>query len=485
MMKIKKAAFFVLSLLLIINSTISCFADEDVDDSASGDVSALDAGKAVEVESNDITDWPQGPIIGADSAILMDADSGVILYEKNIDAKEYPASITKIMTCLIAAESCSMDEMVTFSHDAVFGIDKGSSNVGMDVGQSITMEDAIYCIMLSSANEVAAAVAEHISGSCDEFAKLMNKRAKELGCTNTHFANANGLPNEDHWTSAHDMALIAQAFNKNDSLRHIAGTNAYEIKATATQPDTFTMYNHHKMYPGKKYAYDYVTWGKTGYTNVARETLVTCAEKNGMDLICVVMRDEPPYQYTDTRDLLEYGFNNFSKLYIADNEDLYDIGNSDFFQTDMDIFGNSETFLSLNPSGYVLLPNTADFSDTVSSIAYNSGDSDSIATISYTFNKKFVGSTTVDVADNETKTFEFGQAVSENTAVSENAASDNNVIFVNLKKILIAAGILAAVLLLFIIIRAIIKNYNFSGRRRRNIRKKNRRYHSEFDDFDF
>ena len=212
---------------------------------------------------------------------------------------------------------------------------------------------------------------------------------------------------------------------------------------------------------------------------------MTCAEKNGMDLICVVMRDEPPYQYTDTRDLLEYGFNNFSKLYIADNEDLYDIGNSDFFQTDMDIFGNSETFLSLNPSGYVLLPNTADFSDTVSSIAYNSGDSDSIATISYTFNKKFVGSTTVDVADNETKTFEFGQAVSENTAVSENAASDNNVIFVNLKKILIAAGILAAVLLLFIIIRAIIKNYNFSGRRRRNIRKKNRRYHSEFDDFDF
>ena len=357
----------------------------------------------------------------------------------------------------------------------------------MDVGQSITMEEAIYCIMLESANEVAAAVAEHVSGSVDSFVALMNKRAKELGCTGTHFANANGLPNEDHWTTAHDMALIAQAFNSNESLRHIASTNNYDIHATSTQPDSFTMSNHHKMYPGKKYAYEYVTWGKTGYTNVARETLVTCAEKDGMNLICVIMKEEPPYQYTDTRELLEYGFNNFKKSYIADNETSYDIGNADFFQTDEDIFGSSKAILSLNPDGYIILPNNASFSDAKSSISYDGIDKNSVAKICYTFNGDYVGSTTVDVADNDVQTFAFGAAVSADTApVSSNSFTNNkNVVFVNIKKILIAAGIIAGILLIVFIIRSILKNFNFSSRRRRNIKRRNRRYHSEFDHFDF
>lgn len=489
MSKMKRSLFILLTFLLIFNNMSLCYADDDTsasDSNATVEPSAIDTGKAVPVESNETQNWPQGPIIGADSAILMDADSGVILYEKNINEQHYPASITKIMTCLLAAENCSMDEIVTFSKNAVFGIDKGSSNVGMDVGQSITMEEAIYCIMLSSANEVATAVAEHVAGSVDNFTVMMNKRAKELGCTNTHFANANGLPNDEHLTTAHDMALIAQAFNKNDTLRHIAGTNTYDMKATATQPDAFTMSNHHKMYPGKKYAYDYLTWGKTGYTNVARETLVTCAEKDGMNLICVIMKEEPPYQYTDTRDLFEYGFNNFKKTYIADNEKSYDLGNADFFQTDKDIFGNSGTILSLNSNGYVLLPNGEDFSAAKSSISYNNASTGSIATISYTYNGRFVGSTSIDVAADNVSPFEFGAAVSENnTASANNASADNGVIFVNIKKILLIAAIIIAVLLIAFLIRAIIKNYNFSGRRRHNIKKKNRRYHSEFDHFDF
>ena len=282
---LKKVLKITVVILTALSLSVPCavFAD----DPSREDINA--ARRALPVSSNSIPGWPQGPETASESAILMEADTGVILYAKNIDVQHYPASTTKVMTCLLAAENCSMDEMVGFSKNAVFGIDRGSSNVGMDIGQYITMEEALYCVMLASANEVAVAVAEHVAGSVEDFALMMNKRAKELGCTNTNFVNPNGLPDEEHLTTAHDLALISQAFNENETLRRIAGTRIYDVVATDTQPDSFTMVNHNKLYPGNSYSYDYTTWGKTGYTNVARETLVTCAEKDGMNLICVVM----------------------------------------------------------------------------------------------------------------------------------------------------------------------------------------------------
>lgn len=449
------------------------------------------ARMALPISSNSIPGWPQGPETASESAILMEADTGVILYDKNIDIQHYPASTTKIMTCLLAAENCSMDEMVSFSKEAVFGIDRGSSNVGMDVGQKITMEEAIYCVMLASANEVAVAIAEHISGSVEEFSALMNKRAKELGCENTHFVNPNGLPDEEHLTTAHDLALISRAFNENETLRRIAGTRIYDVVATDTQPDSFTMVNHNKLYPGNSYSYDYTTWGKTGYTNAARETLVTCAEKDGMNLICVVMKAEPPCQYTDTYNLFEYGFQNFVRVNIAENETKYNIENSDFFNTDSGIFGNTKSLVSLSTEGYVVMPKTADFEDLESEVTYDDSN-DALATVTYRFGEIKVGETDVLLADSNAKTYIFGAPVSENKAEKDDPKEEipgfgrDGVVFLDIHNVLKTAGIVIGIIFFILIIILLIKNYFFSARRRRRrIRKKTRRYFSEFDDFDF
>ena len=148
--------------------------------------------------------------LDADAAILIDATTGEILYEKNPYKKEYPASITKLMTMLLAFENCSLDETVTFSRNAVYSIEPGSSNIGIDQGEELTVEQCLYGIMLQSANEVSNGIAEHIDGSMEEFAKHMTQRAKELGAQNTNFVNANGLHDENHYTTAYDMALIAK-----------------------------------------------------------------------------------------------------------------------------------------------------------------------------------------------------------------------------------------------------------------------------------
>ncbi len=495
--KLKKIILAALSAWVCLSTVLSSFCALPV----LADEVETEEAPAHSAEPGTVPGWPQGPWVEAQSAILMESGSGVILYGKNIDDIHYPASTTKVLTCLLAAENCSLDEMVSFSREAVFGIDPGSSNVGMDVGQEITMEEALYCIMLASANEVASAVAEHVAGSVEAFAEMMNERAKELGCTNTHFVNANGLPNEEHYTTAHDLALIAAAFDNNEVLHRIASTVRYDIRPSAKQPDEFTMVNHHKMYKGQKYAYDYITWGKTGYTNVARETLVSCAQKEGLSLVCVIMKDEPPCQYTDTHDLFEYGFANFKKLYIAEHETGYKITNSDFFESDSDIFGSTHPLLELNPRGYAVIPKTAEFEDLNSVIDYNDPDvlesPVSIARIKYDYDGVYVGSTTVDIYS-DAKAFEFGsEFVSENSADpdgtlpgerSSGGTIDKNsegVVFINVRTLVIIAICFVAAVILFFVVFAFFRNYRNSWHRRNRIRKKTKRYFSEFDDFDF
>jgi len=264
------------------------------------------------------TDTVSKPAVEAESAILMDAQTGTTMFEKDIYTKRYPASITKILTCLVARKHAQLDDVVTFSNEAVFGIERNSSNIGIDVGETMTMEECLYAILLASANEVASAVAEHVGGSVEGFATLMNEEAKLLGCKNSNFVNANGLPDENHYTTAYDMALITRAFFADEVLTEMAGSVFYHINATATQPDEIDLQNHHRMLVGcrygSKYSYEYTLGGKTGYTDVARQTLVTCAQKDDMRLICVVLKDETPGHYVDTTNLFEYGFANFAQL---------------------------------------------------------------------------------------------------------------------------------------------------------------------------
>ncbi len=486
---IKKPLSVLSALFITAGALFSGVGTVYADEPTREDINAV--RMAMTASSDLIPGWPASPKICSESAVVMDSDTGVILYSKNADVVHYPASTTKVMTCLLAAENCSLDEIVYFSHEAVYGIDRGSSNVGIEEGQAMTMEEALYCVMLASANEVASAVAEHVGGSIEHFAEMMNERAAELGCTNTHFVNANGLPNEEHLTTAHDLALITRAFNNNESLRRIAGTNHYRMEASVSQPDTFDLANHHKMYPGHgDTSYEYLTWGKTGYTNVARSTLVSCAEKNGMNLVCVVMKAEPPYQYSDTRELFEYGFNNFQKLYVADNEESFNIVSSDFFDTDSSIFGSTKSLLELDSSGYCIIPNTAGFDDLTYDISYDTVKAQDIANINYSYQGVYVGGTSLRLMDSGTSEFSFGTAsVSGNvepvTAEQTNEDKKSNVIYINIRTIMIIGIVAVAILIIVLVLWLLFRKNSYSNRRRRNILKRNRRYNSEFDDFDF
>lgn len=468
----KKACVCTLSLALLCTAFMS--QSMTVHAASTADLmQAMEDRKSLPVESNEIENWPDGPLIGAEAAILMEANTGVILYSKNIHEQLYPASTTKILTCLIAAETSSLDETVTFSSEAVFSLPRGSSNMGMDVGQAISMEDCLYGILVGSANEVANAVAEHIGGSIEGFAELMNQKAAELGCTDSHFANANGLHDDNHYTSAYDLATIARAFFQNELLAKISGTPSQHFEPTATQPDDFILRTHHKLVTNE-YSYEGIIGGKTGYTDTARQTLVTCAEQNGMKLICVVLKEESPNQFTDTIDLFNYGFSNFEIVNVAENETQYNIDNADFFQTNNDIFGSSKPILSLNKDSYLVLPKTATFEDTASSISYDVENENQIARIDYTYNGVYVGSASVDIATTASS-YEFDTAI-ENTATVEEPQPEENVIFVNIKKLLLCILAVAGLLILLFIIKATIQNYSFA-RRRRNTRfgKRDRR----------
>jgi D-alanyl-D-alanine carboxypeptidase (penicillin-binding protein 5/6) len=449
--------------------------------------------KALPIQSNDIENWPAGPAVSAESAILMDIDTGSILYAKNIHKKSYPASTTKLLTCLIAVEQGNLDDMVSFSDTAIFSVPTDGSKIGMDVGESITLEQSLYGILVGSANEVANAVGEYISGSLEEFINLMNERAAQLGCTDSHFMNTNGLHDDNHYTSAYDLALISAAFFQNDMLCKIGNTDRYEFTATATQPDDFILKNKHRLITGED-PYDGILGGKTGYTDQARQTLVTCAEQNGMRLVCVVFKEESPSQFTDTIELFDYGFHNFQLMNISEHEDKYQIEPSGFLQTGNDIFGSSKPILTIDNNSSVIIPNTVSFDDLDSTIDYNVSDENRIAQIEYSYNDTYVGSAYLELAADNASNYEFDTNL-ETTNISveksdeESAGPDqNNIIFINVKKVLIIVLSTAFIMIVLFILRAFtINNRNARRRQNRVKRKQHRRerIRSDFDDFDF
>ena len=466
--------------------------------------------QALAIQSNEVANWPTGPVVSAGSAILMDADTGAILYAKNIHQKEYPASTTKILTTLIASERCSMDEIVDFSYDAVHDIDPGSNHIAIEPGEQLTIEECLNAILIRSANEVSFAVAEHISGTTwQDFGDIMNERAKELGCVDSHFVNPNGLPNEDHYTSAYDLAMIGRAFFANEALCKMTMTHMLHILPSERQPDDIMEVNKMELIPGGKYAYPYLVGCKTGYTDVARSTLVSCAEKDGMKLICVVMKDENPNYYEDTIALFDYGFSNFQRMNISQTETKYNIDNAGAFYSGNDIFGNSKPILQLNQNDSITLPNTITFQDAVSAISYDNTAPGQAAVITYTYNDVVLGTASIDFTASEKGSSVFGDETTgttdgaEATAATqepgstgatqptEGAAADEPadegggiptatqpaasgeedtasggpaVIFINVIKVFFWILGIAVVIFLILLLRAFIKNYQFAHR---------------------
>ncbi len=436
----------------------------------------LETHRAMEIQSNEIPGWPNGPVVGAESAILMEIETGAILYSKNIHQRQYPASTTKILTALIASERCEMDEIVTFSHDAVFDTPYDSSHIAMNPGEELTMEQSLNAILIRSANEVCYAVAEHITQTTDwqVFAGIMNERAAELGALNSHFVNPNGLPDENHYTTAYDLAMIGRAFFANEMLCKITLSRRIDFPPTEKLPLGKLENNNMKIIPGGEYAYEYLVGCKTGYTDIARSCLVSCAEKDGMKLICVVMHDESPYQYQDTISLFEYGFSNFEKRNVSKSETRYNIDDTGLFYSGNDLFGSSRPFLSLDRDDFVLLPRTASFEDVESSISYDTGDENQAAVISYTYQGIPIGSARVHFSAQPEGDSLF-DTTPEDIPAPVQGVDGRPVIFVNITFLLTGAGILAGIILIWLLIRSILKNYQFGGRKNRDSKKERRR----------
>lgn len=435
----------------------------------------MESRKNLSVESNQIPNWPEGPSIGAEAAILMDAETGAILYAKNIHEQLYPASVTKILTTLIAVENAKLDEMVNFSKEAVFSIPVGSSSIAMDVGESITVDQCLQAILIASANEVSNALGEHIAGSMEAYVQMMNDKAKELGCLNSNFVTINGLHDDNHYTTAYDLATIGRHFFANELLCRYASSSKLEIPATSTQPDNIVEWSKNQLLKGRSHAYEYLVASKTGYTEKARQTLISCAQKDGMKLICVVLKEESPFQFSDTVDLFNYGFSNFTKVNISQSEKRFDINNSSFFYSNNDIFGNSRPFISLNQEDSVIIPNTLTFENLTSEINYDLPPSGSIATINYTYEGNFVGSATIDLTTQNHVSYEFDGEMASTNLEDEKGTVEDKLIFVNVKKVLFWILGIALVAIIVIVGISLYRNYHFDNYRRSKKRRKKRR----------
>lgn len=255
--------------------------------------------------------------LASQAAVLMDADTGVVLYEKNMHDTMYPASITKIMTALLALQRLEPEQVLTVSQTAVNAVPRTSSHISLQAGERLTVDDALYAIGMESANDAANVLAEAVSGSLEAFAEEMTRQAQALGAMNTHFANANGLPDSRHFTTAYDMALITAAALKQEGLATYFSTVNYTFPATnLSAARSFS--NKNRLLPGGQYYYEGVLMAKTGWTTSAQGTFAAVVKQGDTTLVAVALKSPLlEDKYKDTHKLMDYGFTHYSAVKVS------------------------------------------------------------------------------------------------------------------------------------------------------------------------
>lgn len=458
MIKLKRLAAAALTLTLTLSMGTTALATEatnsDTENLTQEEKDELYKKQLEEiynkpVQSNDIEGWPAGPGTYGEAAIVMDAGTGAILYAKNIDDKHYPASITKVLTALVAFENSEMDDEVTISADCVDFLQPGDSSIALKKGNKLSMEDILYATLLASANEAAYAVAENAGKNAgydyDWFIEQMNEKCDELGCVNSNWVNANGLHDENHYTCARDMALIGKELFEYPEFFDIVQTRQYIIEESDTVEEHVFQQKHKMLLDGYQAYYPYAIGGKTGYTSDALNTLITMADNGEQQLVCVVLREQGGKSYPDTTALFEYVFNNFKRISVADLEQSEDVGE---VLTDQD-------------GGYVTLPEGVEFADLKMQLTPDETPTGE-ATLTYTYEGNVVGTARATLSDSYIDEHKIKIEVVDDEKEKTGSSKDN--------KILLGAGIIFVVLVIAFIRVSIMRRRKCrrrrSGRRR-------------------
>lgn len=301
--KLKRIIIFQIMLLLILSiySPIS-IADEN---------SQVQEETTVSEKTNtDVT-------ILSPHAILIDPTSGQILYEHNAREQAYPASVTKLMTAILTLENCKLDDVVTVDSKALQGIPRSYTVAALQPGEQITVDKLLHVLLIPSANDAANVLAFHMAGSLESFSEMMNAKAKEIGCENTHFTNPSGVHDDNHYTTAYDMALIGKYAYTFDTIREIATNTSYDLPNLPDGKERKFKTTNTLITEKNQYYYEYATGLKTGYTDKAKSCIVATAKKDNIELLCVILggnktEDRKAQRELDCRTLFEYGFNNYS-----------------------------------------------------------------------------------------------------------------------------------------------------------------------------
>ena len=454
----KRCLSLFLAASMILMPAVQTFAEEETAAATTDSTQTAEEDRetqrqkcyAIAPDSNSVENWPQGPATYADSAIVMDMNSGAVLYSKQIEKKHYPASITKLLTTLVALDNAELTDTVEFSQDSISFLEYGDAHIGMTPGEQISMEDALYAVLLASANEVSYAVAESVGkkmgGGYDTFIQAMNDESEKLGCTGSHWTNANGLHDEQHYTTAHDMARIGAAVYQKEAFRTISQSLSHTIPATNLVNEERTFQQKHKMlWPQNDNYYEYCKGGKTGYTDQARTTLVTMADNGDMQLVAVVLYDFGNDAYIDTRAMFDYAYSNFSKISLKDQKLPEGVKSYE------------------DEDAYIVLPKSAQFSDVKAEVKEDS-NKDGSGTVTFTYKGQEVGSVKAAIE----KTEESSAAV-----LGKKKDKTTSTVVTGISKFMkIVIGVVIAVVILLIII-VVLANYRKQIRRRR--RKKGKR----------
>ena len=345
-----------LALFLAVLTALSLWA------CATEDTTAADgAGETAEAVQSEALPSAPAYTVKAKSALLIELNTNQILLEQDADRQVYPASLTKVMTCLLTLEHGNLSDVVTVSETALENLSIYGSTAGLQAGEQLTLEELLYCMMLSSANEACNVAAEYVAGSVDAFVDMMNEKAAELGCTGTHFANPHGLHDENHYTTARDLSLITLEALKSETFKTITSTVTHVVPATNLSGERTLTTTNLLETPGSQYYYEYASGVKTGFTTPAGLCLISTADNGKLHLLSVLCGAEPVIQdngeqinenFTETKALFEYGFENFAYAKVLDTLPLAEAKVLLSAGPDVSLLAPTEELTALLPADY-------------------------------------------------------------------------------------------------------------------------------------